>query len=130
MIQIYPLSLAYLVLSSLLYFSAAMPERFRAVYYFRMYLIKGKYRFLMFFYSGLALFVLTLLFPIYPGPVFLGDMAVASALFFSSFALKEKGSEKGEGIVDPKQRGRNVIKGCALIVIALLHLLFPSFIII
>lgn len=130
MMQIYPLALAYLVLSSLLHLSSAMPERLKAVYDFRIYLMKGKHRFQMFFYSGLALFLLTLFFPVYPGPMFLGDMAVAIALFFSSFALKEKGAEREEGIADPKQREKNILKGYALMAIAMLHLLFPSFIII
>ena len=130
MIQIYPLSLAYLVLSSLLHFSAAMPDKLKAVYDFRAYLIKGKYRFQMFFYSGLALFLLTFFFPVYPGPMFLGDMAVAIALFFSSFALKEKGEEKEEGAFGIKQRKMNVFKAYVLMAIAMLHLLFPSFIII
>lgn len=134
MMQTYPLSVAYLALSSLIYFSLDRPETFKAVRDFRLYLSASIFRSRLYLCLGIVLSFLCLFFPIQPGPSFLGDLAVSVALFFSSFALMdgEKEDQKGkeDSSLKESRNGRWNAKAWAVVVVAALHLVFPTFVII
>ncbi len=134
MMQAYPLSVAYLALSSLIYFSLAGPGTFKAVRDFRLYLSASPFRSRLYLCFGIVLSLLCLIFPIQPGPPFLGDLAVAAALFFSSFALMdgEKEDKRDKDGID--RGGRDAggwrARAWTMAAVAILHLVFPTFVII
>ena len=72
---------------------------------------------------GMILSVLNLFFPSYPGPMYIGDLLPAIALFLSAFyyfTLKE------ERISNATLYARGKTRGILLILAALFHFLIPS----
>lgn len=134
MLQIYFLSIAFLGLSSLLLLLDYYREELSFLLRFRAFLRENKKAQYAYFISGIAIAVLLLFFPIYPGPMLLGDFipAIVAALnaFYFMIAFSEKNKERGLSFSGTKLEERKKLAGVISLAVAMLHFLFPSFVLI
>lgn len=134
MLQIYFLSIAFLILSSMLLLLDYYREELSFLLRFRAFLRENKRAQYVYFISGLVVSILLLFFPIYPGPILLGDFIPAIAIALNSFyfmiAFSEKNKERGLSFNGTKLEERKKLAGIILLSIATLHFLFPSFVLI
>lgn len=134
MLQIYFLSLAYIVLSSLLLLLDYYREPLAFLLKFRAMLRDSKRAQYFYFISGIAISVLALFFPIAPGPMILGDLLPAITVLLQAFyfliAYSEKNRDRGLVFNGASLEERKRNAGYASLVIALLHFIFPSFVLI
>lgn len=132
MIQGYFLSCVYLVFSSLLFLVDEYREKLLFMLRIRAKLEDDKRFLSAYFYTGIVISVITLFLPIYPGPVVLGDLLVSVFTLVAAIHFKLRLSEKNalsSNLNFTKIKKREVFLGYATMVVALLHFLLPSFVI-
>ena len=121
--QIYLLTVLYLTLTGLFLLIDNYREYLAFLIRYRHLLLSsGKVR-LISGTAGIILSLLNLFLPSYPGPMYLGDLIPAIALFLSSFyyfTLKE------ERIGDATLYARGKTRGTLLILSAVFHFFLPS----
>ncbi len=134
MLQIYFLSIAFLILSSLLLLLDYYREELSFLLRFRAFLRENKKTQYVYFVSGIVIAIMQLFFPVYPGPILLGDFipAISAALnaFYFMIAFSEKNKERGLSFNGTKLEERKKLAGFISLSIAVLHFLFPSFVLI
>lgn len=134
MLQIYFLSIVYLVFSSLLLLIDYYREKLAFLLRLRAALRDNRKAQHIHFISGLAISILLLFFPISPGPMFLGDLVPSIAIAFESFyflvSYSEKNRDRGLSFNGTKLEVKRRNAGYASLLVALLHFLFPSFVLI
>ena len=128
MIQLYLLSVAFLVFSALV----LLVDSYRRPLSFMLKAkskLRESSRFLSaFFISGIVLARLLLFLPMYPGPSIIGDILPSAAMFYTSFFFRflygEKNRERSNSYFTlRKARLRHA--GFFLLSVALIHFLFP-----
>ena len=132
MIQGYVLSILYLVLSALMFLQNRYRLMLSPVLRFSTYLMENRKALNIFTLCGLLLFLLLIFFPLSPGPMFLGDLIPAlfvlyEALYFLVVYGKSE-SDRSKDYLDMKKEGRRQNLGWVSIIVALLHFVFPSFV--
>ncbi len=134
MLQIYFLSIAFLVLSSLLLLLDYYREELSFLLRFRAYLRENKRAQYAYFIAGIVIASLLLFIPVYPGPILLGDFIPAIAVALNSFyfmiAFSEKNKERGLSFNGTQLEERRKLAGIITLSVAVLHFLFPSFVLI
>lgn len=134
MLQIYFLSIAFLILSSLLLLLDYYREELSFLLRFRAFLRESKKAQYVYFISGIVIALLLLFFPVYPGPILLGDFIPAIVVALNSFyfmiAFNEKNKERGLSFNGTKLEERKKLAGVISLSVAVLHFLFPSFVLI
>ncbi len=134
MIQGYFLSVFYLILSAAIYFQGKYRIELSFMLRFTDELEKDRKKLFIFSALGLLTFLILIFFPQSPGPVILGDLIPALVVlyntiyFFMMIKRKEK-SVRGE-YLDTKRGERKIILGYISLSLAVLHFLFPSFVLI
>lgn len=129
MLQIFPLRIAYLVFTALIVLVEVFRNELSFMLRVKLMIMRSKALRLTFLFSGITLSALSLLFPIDPGPVILGDFVPALALLLSSFRYYgDMGKDDLEIITGSLMESRSFRMGIALLIVAALDLLFPSFI--
>lgn len=127
MIQVYLLSVFYMLLSALLMLLDSYRLKLSFLLPLRHLLITDKRARSGFFVSGLVLCLLQLLFPVAPGPRLLGDLAPAiTTLLLAFFYLNFKGDEVKNGRLYASSR----TNGLLLLGFTFIHFLFPMGVII
>lgn len=122
MIQVYLLSVIYMLLSSLLMLLDSYRLKLSFLLPLRHLLITDKRTRAGFFAAGLVLCILQLLFPIAPGPRLLGDLAPAiTVLLLAFYYLNFKGDEVKNGRIYASSR----TNGLLLLAFTFIHFLFP-----
>lgn len=134
MLQIYFLSIVFLILSSFILLLDYYREELSFLLRFRALMRESKKVQFIYFISGIGVAVLMLFFPVYPGPMLLGDFIPAMAVLLNSFyfivAFSEKNKERGLAFNGTKLEERKKLAGIISLLIAFLHFLFPSFVLI
>lgn len=132
MIQLYPLSLLLLAVAALLSFLEVFRTELSFFLRFKIWLRKNdRARMILCIIIMLTVFLM-LLFPLYPGPMILGDLfpSLSLFLFFLEVRKLDSSSVKPFVIVTTDLSSNPYFKKGVLFSIAfLLHFLFPSFII-
>ncbi len=129
MLQIFPLRIAYLVFTALIVLVEVFRNELSFMLRVKLMIMRSKALRLTFLFSGITLSALSLLFPIDPGPVILGDFVPALALLLSSFRYYgDMGKDDLEIITGSLMESRSFRMGIALLTVAALDLLFPSLI--
>lgn len=129
MIQLYPLRVAYLLFASLMLFLEVF--RYELSAFLRLKLaIRRKARLrLVLFWIGLSFSLLTLFFPVSPGPTIIGDFLPSVALVYAAFYFKLTISEeKIEVVGNNLMESRSFRSALFLGASAVLDLLFPNLI--
>lgn len=127
MIQVYLLSVVYMILSALMMLLDSYRLKLSFLLPLRHLLITERKLRAAFFVSGLLLCILQLLFPISPGPRLLGDLAPAiTALLLAFYYLGFDGGEVRNGKIYDSGR----TNGMLLLGFTLIHFLFPMGVII
>ena len=132
MIQGYILSFLYLSLSSLMFLQNKYRLQLSFIIRFSSFLISNKKALNIFTLSGAFIFLILVFFPISPGPMVLGDLIPAlmilyETLYFYIVYGRAEIKKEREYINFPKE-GRKVILGYMSMVVALVHFVFPSFV--
>lgn len=135
MIQGYFLSLVFLVLYSLMFYQTRYRMELSFMLRFSSALESSSKLFYLFTSLGFLTFLILIFFPVSPGPVILGDILPAVVILYDTlyFFVDIKRKEKNEKIVDYLDKRRLEMKlflARLNIVIAALHFLLPSFVII
>lgn len=132
MIQLYPLSLLLLAVAALLSFLEVFRTELSFFLRFKIWLRKNdRARMILCIIIMLTVFLM-LLFPLYPGPMILGDLFPSLSLFLFFLEVRKLDSSSVDSfvIVTTDLRANPYFKKGVLFSIAfLLHFLFPSFII-
>lgn len=132
MIQLYPLSLLLLTVAALFSFLEVFRTELSFFLRFKIWLRKNdRARMILCIITMLTVFLM-LLFPLYPGPMILGDLFPSLSLFLFLLEVRKLDSSSVEPfvIVTTDLRANPYFKKGFLFSIAfLLHFLFPSFII-
>ena len=129
MIQLLPLRVIYLLFSSLLMLFEVFPEELSFMRVLRVKI--GRIRKLRISLAsiGFVLGLLTLFFPIQPGPVILGDFLPSVCLVLTAFHYTGKVTEEEEApIINAYWEYGSFRYAVADIVVVLLDILFPTFI--
>ncbi len=131
MIQFYLVSVVYLVFSSFLLLVDSYRRRLS-------FMLKAKSRIRekpgllnFYFILGIVIFLLLLFFPISPGPQIAGDVlpsvfSIGMAFFFR-ILYSERNRERSDAYLAGKKPRLKKL-GFACLFVALLHFLFPSFV--
>ena len=122
MIQVYLLSTLYMLLSSLLMLFDSYRLKLSFLLPLRHLLITEKKVRSAFFVVGLILSLLTFIFPVSPGPAFLGDLIPGFILLLLSFYYLKF---KGESVKNGKIYDSSKSNGLLLLLFTLIHFLFP-----
>ncbi len=134
MLQIYFLSIIYLIFSSLLLLLDYHREQLAFLLRLRSMLRDNRKAQQIHFISGLAISILLLFFPISPGPMILGDFIPSIVIAFESFyfliSYSDKNKDRGLSFNGTKLEVKKRNAGYASLIVALLHFLFPSFVLI
>lgn len=77
-----------------------------------------------FFFAGIVITFFLFLFPILPGPKFLGDFIPAITTFFSSFYFLTFDNGKVKEVIKTDDKDKFI--GYAVFIIALVHFIYPS----
>lgn len=132
MIQLYPLSLLLLAVAALFSFLEVFRTELSFFLRFKIWLRKNdRARMILCIITMLTAFLM-LLFPLYPGPMILGDLFPSLSLFLFFLEVRKLDSSSVEPfvIVTTDLSSNPYFKKGVLFSIAfLLHFLFPSFII-
>lgn len=130
MMQAYCLSLVYLVMAGALYLVDSYRRELSFVILFKGFLQERRGALNGFFISGLAIAFLLLVFPVSPGPIVLGDFLPAAWIIRSSFFFhmlySNRGLKDGEVYLDTVSLSRMRVSGIITMVLAVIHFLFPS----
>ncbi len=129
MIQIYLLSVCYLVFSSLLLLVDSYRRKLSFMLKAKSKLREDMKKLNLYFLSGIALSLLLFAFPMHPGPFIAGDLIPSLAILFISFFYRllysEKNRERSDTyLAGKKQKTKRL--GFICLSIAFIHFLFPS----
>lgn len=130
MMQSFLLCEVFLTISSLLILLDSYRESLSFLLRFRTWLQDNKWGRNLFSVIGFAISLLVLLFPVDPGPMIIGDIIPALAVFGLVLFFRKEYS--GEGAVfagTELGKGRRIL-GYIVFGIALLHFIVPSFVLI
>lgn len=87
---------------------------------------------LIFFILGLVTTLMLLFFPVSPGPLILGDLVPAIAVLYNTLyfyiTIRRKVKNGGPDYIDMKKGERKIMLARITSSVALLHFLFPSFV--
>ncbi|MGN1164566.1 MAG: hypothetical protein ACI4S4_07180 [Candidatus Ornithospirochaeta sp.] len=132
MIQSYVLSIVYLVLSALMFIQNRYRLMLSPVLRFSTFLMEKRRALNIFTLIGLLLALTLLFFPLSPGPMFLGDLIPSLMILYESlyFMVVYGKSEKdrSKDYLDMKKEGRRQTLGWISILVAVLHFVFPAFV--
>ncbi len=127
MIQLYVLSLVYLLLGSGFLLADSLGVKVSLLYSLR-YLFRNKKGFrLGMILSGVVLTIGLALFPIEPGPRIIGDLLPMINVFLLSVWFLAESLQKHELFTDPAGRYQKYM-GYATLAVALIHFLLPHFV--
>lgn len=127
MIQLYVLSLVYLLLGSGFLLADSLGVKVSLLYSLR-YLFRNKKGFrLGMILSGVVLTIGLALFPIEPGPRIIGDLLPMINVFLLSVWFLAESLQKHELFTDPVGRYQKYM-GYATLAVALIHFLLPHFV--
>ena len=130
--QIYLLSIAYMVFSSLLLLLPAFRPQLSFMLRINALLKENRVALDAYFFSALTVAILLLFFPASPGPVFIGDLLPALAIIFQAFYFRitysEKNKDSAEIFYEGMWQARKTQAGMICLAIALAHFLLPSFV--
>ena len=133
MIQIYLLSIVYMLISALVLLLDDYRQKLSFLLRFRAMLEENNKALNVYFVIGIAISMLMLFLPIAPGPMILGDLLPASWLLFLSFYFRviysEKHKAKYRFHFDGNGKKRTILGKITLIVL-FIHFLLPSFVLI
>ena len=131
MIQLYPLSLLTLALSSLLSFLEVFKAELSFLLRLKMLIRRNAKLKNAILISSIAIASLMLLFPLYPGPVILGDLLPSTAIFHFAITLRKMSEADDVEIIftDDLLSSKVFRRAVAYGICFFLHFLFPSFII-
>ncbi len=134
MIQIYLLSVIYLLFSASLFLVDSYRSALSFAIIFKGVLQEKRRALHIYILIGFLIAILLLVFPVRPGPRVLGDLLPAlctlySALFFrTQYSLRR--FDEGEAYYETIRMERYKNIGIVILVIALLHFLFPDVVLI
>lgn len=132
MIQGYFLSILYLIISSLMFLQNKYRLQLSFVLRFSSYLISNKKALNIFTLSGAVVFLIVLFFPITPGPMILGDLVPALMIFYETLyfyiVYGMEDTKKEREYINFSKEGRKVALGWISLIIATVHFVFPSFV--
>ena len=128
MIQLYLLSVAYLVFSALLILVDSYRRKLSFMIKVKSRLREDSKRLNIYFAAGLLISLLNLFLPMSPGPTIIGDLVPSLSVLFMAFFFRllysEKNRERSDAyLAGKKQKVRKL--GLFSLVIALIHFLFP-----
>jgi len=123
MIQFYFISVVYLVVAGLLHLFDTYRSKLLFLLAFRQALSDSKKLKVWLFIIGIIITVVLILFPVTPGPRFLGDLFPAIMVFIQSIYFLRFDGKYKELL---KSRDKGWIMGYAIIAVAGVHFLFPS----
>lgn len=130
MIQLYPLSLLVIVFSALLSFVEVYRTELSFLLRFKIALRRNERLRTALSLVVLILSLLMLLFPLYPGPMILGDLLPSITMIYASLFIRRIDDSVADMDVDGRKEGSVHFKrGVFFSLVFLLHFLFPSFII-
>jgi hypothetical protein len=130
MMQLWVISLAYLTYTGLIFITPAIGINNPTLLRIRDYLFVHDRYIIFLMICGYILTLLTLFFPIKPGPIILGDLLVSIFIFLSAlnftiiFANKEQAILIDEKII---KRHRNY--AIIIFIVTFLHFLLPNWVI-
>lgn len=132
MIQGYVLSILFLVLSGLMFLQNKYRIQLSVFLRFSNILRERKKVLWGFFASGMVLFLVLFFFPLSPGPMVLGDLIPSLMILYDSIyflvVYSKDENEMRKAYLDVKKEGRRVVLGWVNIILALVHFVFPSFV--
>ena len=130
MIQLYPLTIIYLLFVSLMNLLEVYKTELSILLRFKHYLIKNARWRKAFFMTGLVIGALKIFFPMYPGPMFLGDILPALTVMWSSLYFMKIGRAADDHVFTGEDRKDNPWwkRGALMMAVAVIHLIFPNFI--
>ena len=133
MIQGYFLSIFYLVLSALIYYQSKYRMELSFMLRFMNLLEKNRRFYILFISCGFLTFLILFFFPIYPGPMILGDlipslMVLYNTLYFLVMIKRKEKNEKAENYLDMKSLSRKLFLARLSIIVAIVHFFLPSFV--
>ena len=127
MIQLYLLSIAFMVLSSLILLPENWKRQLSFLILFRSRLSEDGRARRAYFLSGFAIGMAHLFFPMPPGPMMAGDLIPSATVLFLAFLIFFVYSEKrDEAYFESLRAGRLERIGKVSLVIAFIHFLVPS----
>ena len=130
MIQLYPVCLLVLASSALLSFIEVFRTELSFLLRFKLALRKNEKVRTMLFVAIIAISILMLLLPIYPGPMVLGDLLPSLTLFYAAFFIRKIDDSSDDVDANGKlESSVSFKKGLFFSLVFTLHFLFPSFII-
>ncbi len=129
MIQLYFLSIAYLVFSSLLLLVDSYRRKLSFMLKAKSSIRENIKRLNLYFLSGIALALSLLFVPMSPGPIIIGDIIPAAFILFLAFFFRllysERNRERSDAyLAGKKQKLRKL--GFICLFISFMHFLFPS----
>lgn len=125
MLFLYPLSLFYIAFTLFLLSFEFASYRMKDYQVLSFQFRKNERVRKTIFISGIAIASLSLFFPVYPGPIVLGDLAVSLSVLFSSFYIRSLGNERKEIIEIDLKKNKYFKYFVALSSVFIIHLLFP-----
>lgn len=132
MIQGYVLSIIYLLLSSLMFLQNKYRLQLSFVLRFSSFLISNKKALNIFTLTGGVVFLMLILFPISPGPMVLGDLIPALVILYETLyfyiVYGKEDTKKEREYINFSKEGRKVTIGWISLIVAIVHFVFPSFV--
>ena len=130
MMQLWLLSLAYLIYTGIIFITPSIGIYNPTLLRIRDYLFNHDRYIIFVMFCGYALALLTLFFPIKPGPIILGDLLVSTFLFLSALNFTIMFVNKEQSIViDEKIITRHKIYAIIIFIVTFLHFLLPNWVI-
>lgn len=130
MMQLWFITLFYLTYTGLIYIAPSIGIYNPTLLRIRDYLFNHEKYIILLMIIGYVLTILTLFFPISPGPIFLGDLLVSIFLFISSinytFILIKK---ELSIVIDEKIITRHRNYAIIIFIVSVLHFILPSWVI-
>ena len=132
MIQGYILSILFLLICSLMFLQNKYRLQLSFVLRFSSLLISNKVALRVFTGTGVLIFLVLMFFPISPGPMILVDL-IASLMFFYEtlyffIVYGREDTKKEREYINFSKEGRKVTLGWISIIVAIIHFVFPSFV--
>ncbi len=124
MIQFYFISIIYLVITSFLHLFPFYRTELMFMISLKQALSENKKLRMISFATGLIITFFLVFFPISPGPRFLGDFIPSITVFFSSFYFLTFDNGRVKEAVKIGDKDKFI--GYAVFIIALIHFIYPS----
>lgn len=132
MIQGYILSILFLLICSLMFLQNKYRLQLSFVLRFSSLLISNKVALRVFTGTGVLIFLVLMFFPISPGPMILGDLIPSLMVFYETLyffiVYGREDTKKEREYINFSKEGRKVTLGWISIIVAIIHFVFPSFV--